>query len=168
MHMRVCVRAHVCSAAGAGAHVCLAPGLSRSVVLQVLGRMCVVLQVLVLVLMLVLGRGLLRSSLFTHRQNFISANPEQPRSLKINNNHICNDTRTTLEDKKRYLPGMISERYGKQINTGMEKQANRAGSLEQQGQYRKMFQNTGASLASSALVVLATVAGNFDTLGLWV
>jgi hypothetical protein len=67
--------------------------LSRSVVLQVLGRMCVVLQVLVLGLVLGLvlqvlglglglGRDLLRSSPFTHRQNFIFANPEQPRSLK--------------------------------------------------------------------------------------
>jgi hypothetical protein len=64
------------------------------VVLQVLGRMCVVLQVLgllqvlgqvlVLVQVLVLGRGLLRSSLFTHRQNLIFANPPQPQSLKIN------------------------------------------------------------------------------------
>jgi hypothetical protein len=67
--------------------------LSRSVVLQVLGRMCVVLQVLgqvpglvLQVLGLGLGRGwgLLRSSLFTHPQNFIFANPGHPRSLKIN------------------------------------------------------------------------------------
>jgi hypothetical protein len=65
--------------------------LSRSVVLQVLKCMCVMLQVLGQVLGLVLqglgrgrGRGLLRSSLFTHPQNFIFANPGQPRSLKIN------------------------------------------------------------------------------------
>ena len=68
---------------------------------MVLGRMCVVLQVLgllqvlgqvlvlvllvlVLVLVLGLGRGLLRSSLFTHPQNFIFANPGQLQSLKIN------------------------------------------------------------------------------------
>jgi hypothetical protein len=67
--------------------------LSRSVVLQVLKCMCVMLQVLGQVLGLVLqglgrgrGRGLLRSSLFTHPQNFIFANPGQPRSLKTN---IC-------------------------------------------------------------------------------
>jgi len=30
------------------------------------------------------GRGLLRSSLFTHPQNFIFANPGQPRSLQLN------------------------------------------------------------------------------------
>jgi hypothetical protein len=64
--------------------------LSRSVVLQVLRSMCVVLQVLGLrqvlgqVLGLGRGRGLLRSSLFTHPQNFAFANPGQPRSLKIN------------------------------------------------------------------------------------
>jgi hypothetical protein len=64
--------------------------LSRSAVLQVLGLMCVVLQVLGKVLGLELGlglgrgRGLLHPSLFTHPQNFIFANPGQPRSLKIN------------------------------------------------------------------------------------
>ena len=49
-------------------------------VLQVLGRMCVVLQVLGLLQVLgqVLGRGLLRSSLFIHPQNFIFASPGQP------------------------------------------------------------------------------------------
>ena len=60
--------------------------------LQVLGLMCVVLQVLGKVLGLELGlglglgrgRGLLHPSLFTHPQNFIFANPGQPRSLKIN------------------------------------------------------------------------------------
>jgi hypothetical protein len=57
--------------------------LSRSVVLQVLGRMFVVLGLLQ-VLGLGLGRGLLRSSLFTHPQNFIFANPGQPRSLQLN------------------------------------------------------------------------------------
>jgi hypothetical protein len=73
-------------------HMCVVlQVLSRSVVLQVLGRMCVVLQALGLVLQVLglglglrLGRGLLRSSLFTHPQNFIFANPRQPRSLKIN------------------------------------------------------------------------------------
>ena len=58
--------------------------LSRSVVLQVLKCMCVMLQVLGQVLGLGRGRGLLRSSLFTHPQNFAFANPGQPRSLKIN------------------------------------------------------------------------------------
>ena len=82
--------------------------LSRSVVLQVLRRMCVVLLGQVLGLGLGLGLGLLCSSLFTHPQNFIFANPGQPRSLKIN----INDTRIIPEGKKRYLPGMISERYG--------------------------------------------------------
>ena len=60
--------------------------LFRNVVLQVLGRMWVVLQVLGLVLQVLglgLGLGLLQSSLFTHPQNFIFANPGQPRSLKI-------------------------------------------------------------------------------------
>jgi uncharacterized membrane protein YkgB len=54
--------------------------------LQVLGQVLgLVLQVLGLVLgLLVLGRGLLRSSLFTHPQNFIFANPGQLQSLKIN------------------------------------------------------------------------------------
>jgi hypothetical protein len=52
--------------------------------LQVLGQVLgLVLQVLGLGLGLGLGRGLLRSSLFTHPQNFIFANPGQPRSLKI-------------------------------------------------------------------------------------
>jgi hypothetical protein len=64
-------------------------------VLQVLGRMCVVLQMLfrsvvLQVLLQVLGlglgleRGLPCSSLFTYPQNIIFANPGQPRSLKIN------------------------------------------------------------------------------------
>jgi hypothetical protein len=50
-------------------------------VLQVLGLLQVLGQVpgLVLqVLVLVLGRGLLRSSLFIHPQNFIFASPGQP------------------------------------------------------------------------------------------
>ena len=60
------------------------------VLLQVLGQVLgLVLQVLGLGLGLGLlglrrGRGLLRSSLLTHAQNFIFANPGQPRSLKIN------------------------------------------------------------------------------------
>jgi hypothetical protein len=54
------------------------------VVLQVLGQVLgMVLQVLGLVLGLGLRRGLLRSSPFTHPQNFIFANLGQPRSLKI-------------------------------------------------------------------------------------
>ena len=99
--------------------------LSRSVVLQVLrllrvlGRVLgqVLGLVLVLVLVLVLGlglrRGLLRLSLFTHPHNFLFANPGKPRSLNIYIYiYISNDTGTTPEGKKRYLPGMISERYG--------------------------------------------------------
>ena len=58
---------------------------------MVLGRMCVVLQVLGLlqvlgqvlqVLGLGLGQGFLRSSLFTHPQNFIAANPGHPGASK--------------------------------------------------------------------------------------
>ena len=65
--------------------------LSRSVVLQAWGVCVWLLQVLGQVLGLVLqvlgrerGRGLLRSLLFTHPHNFIFANPGQPRSLKMN------------------------------------------------------------------------------------
>jgi len=97
-----CVRAHVCRAAGAGAgapgagaHVyrdpgavqeCRAPGAGAHVCRAGgAGAAAAAGQVLGLVLqVLVLGRGLLRSSLFTHPQNFIFANPGQPRSLKIN------------------------------------------------------------------------------------
>ena len=75
----VCLRVCVCVL---GRMCVVLQVLSRSVVLQVLGRMCVVLQVLGQVLGL--GRGLLRSSLFTHPHNFVFANYGQPRSLKIN------------------------------------------------------------------------------------
>jgi len=97
--------------------VCVCVVLGRMcVVLQVvLGRMCVVLQVLRQVLGLGLGlgwgRGLLRSSLFTHPQNLISpvpANPE-PHNIYI---YILKDTGPTPEGKKCYLPKMVSERYG--------------------------------------------------------
>jgi hypothetical protein len=57
-------------------------------VLQVLGLLQVLGQVLGLVLGLQVlglglgrGRGLLRSSLFIHPQNLISANPRKPQSL---------------------------------------------------------------------------------------
>ena len=82
--MRICVVlcVYVCVSVVLGRMRVVLQVLFRSVVLQVLGRMCVVLQVLGQVLGL--GRGLLRSSLFTHPQNFIFTNPGQPRSLKIN------------------------------------------------------------------------------------
>jgi len=90
VHMRVCACACVscCRCWGRcsmmlGRMCVVLQVLSRSVVLQVLGRMFVVLGLLQ-VLGLGLGRGLLRSSLFTHPQNFIFANPGQPWSLKIN------------------------------------------------------------------------------------
>jgi hypothetical protein len=57
------------------------------VVLQVLGLLQVLGQVLGLVLQGLgrgRGRGLLHSSLFTHPQNCVFANPGQPRILKIN------------------------------------------------------------------------------------
>jgi len=76
--MRMCfvlqVLGHVLH--GAGAHVCRAPGAGAHVgLLQVLGQ---VLQVLGLGL----GQGFLRSSLFTHPQNFIAANPGHPGASK--------------------------------------------------------------------------------------
>ena len=121
MHMRVCACACVscCRCWGRcsmvlGRMCVVLQVMSRSVVLPVLKRMCVVLQVLGQVLGLVLvlglgrgrGRGLLRSSLFTHPQHFNFANPGQPRSQYISNN-----TGTTPKGKTRYIPGMISERY---------------------------------------------------------
>jgi len=109
-----CVRAHVCRAVCvcvcvAGAHVCRAPGL---------GRMCVVLQVLVLLQVLgqVLGPGPPPSPLITvhpptklyFRQSRATPEPE--------NKYIFNDTGTTPEGQTRYLPGMISKRYGTQLS----------------------------------------------------
>ena len=101
-------------------HMCVVlQVLFRSAVLQVLGRTCVVLQVLellqVLRQVLGLGRGRGRGGAFfahhcspTHKTVFCQfrATPEPQ------NKYILNDTGTTPEGKKRYLPGMISERYG--------------------------------------------------------
>jgi hypothetical protein len=82
--------------------------LGQVLVLQVLELVLVLL----LVLVLGLGRGLLRSSL-THntlvRQSRATPEPQ--------NKYILNGTGTTSEGKKRYLPGMISERYGAVKNT---------------------------------------------------
>ena len=80
--------------------------LSRSVVLQVLGRMCVVLQVLGLGRGW--GRGHLRSvhppTKLHFRQSRATPEPQ--------NKYFLNDTRTTPEGKQLYLPGIISDRYG--------------------------------------------------------
>jgi len=79
--------------------------LSRSVVLQVLGRMCVVLQVLGLGRGW--GRGHLRSVHPPTKHYF-----RQPRATpEPQHKYMLNDTGTTPEGKKRYLPGMISKRY---------------------------------------------------------
>ena len=106
-----CVRAHMCRCA------CACAGAGVGLVLP--WGWCCAGVALGLVLVLGLGRGLggeqggrgvlLRSSLFTHPQNFILPIPGTPGA---SNKYIINDTGTTPQCKKRHLPGMISERYG--------------------------------------------------------
>ena len=103
----VCVRAHVCRAAaagagapGAGAHVCRAPDAVQEC--RAAGAAAGAGA----------GAGAGPSLLITvhlstkHHFRQSRATPEPQ------NKYILNDTGTTPQDNKRYLPGMISERYG--------------------------------------------------------
>ena len=98
-----CVHAHVFRAAGAGAHVCRAAGAGAVAGAGAAGVGAGA------------GAGAGGGAFSAHHcspthKTLSSPNPEQPRSLKVK--YILNNTGTTPEGKTRYLPGMISEKYG--------------------------------------------------------